>query len=152
MNARFCECFETLINVFTINDDLYSFLAFDINGLEHLLKKIDFKQKNINQEENQATVKIPEEEFLLSEGLITSINKDAPSDSNEKVSSVLELKEEEFANKIELMKTYNEHNLVCNHVDWTSYKKGNKTKILYMPLIGTTYTEYPLHLSIAKVI
>ena len=49
------------------------------------------------------------------------------------------------------MKDLNEHTLTCNHTDWTVYKKGNKTKILYVPCIGTTYNEYPLHISLTRV-
>lgn len=44
----------------------------------------------------------------------------------------------------------NEHNLAVNSLDWTSYKKGSKTKILFLPLTGPTYYEYPLTVFISQ--
>lgn len=49
------------------------------------------------------------------------------------------------------MKELNEHNVNANNSDWTFYKKGNKTKILYLPLTGKTYHEYPLHITLNRV-
>ena len=33
----------------------------------------------------------------------------------------------------------NAHNLACTVTDWTVYKKGNKTKIVFLPMNGPTY-------------
>ena len=36
-------------------------------------------------------------------------------------------------------------------IDWTVYKKGNKTKIIFLPMNDpATYFEYPLYVELAK--
>lgn len=37
-------------------------------------------------------------------------------------------------------------------MDWTVYKKGNKTKIIFLQLSDATYHEYPLYLQLAKTV
>jgi hypothetical protein len=35
--------------------------------------------------------------------------------------------------------------------DWTVYKKGNKTKIIFLPMNDpATYYEYPLYIELAR--
>lgn len=51
---------------------------------------------------------------------------------------------------MKLVPNLNEHNLVSNSVDWTVYKKGNKTKIVFMPMNGPTYHEYNLYIELGK--
>jgi len=36
-------------------------------------------------------------------------------------------------------------------IDWTTYKKGTKTKIIFLPMTDpATYFEYPLYIELAK--
>jgi len=36
-------------------------------------------------------------------------------------------------------------------IDWTVYKKGNKTKIIFLPMTDpATYFEYPLYVELAR--
>ena len=43
-NKKFSECFEKLVNLFCISDELHSFFAFDIEGLKYILEKVDLIQ------------------------------------------------------------------------------------------------------------
>lgn len=40
---------------------------------------------------------------------------------------------------------------MATNVDWTAYKKGNKAKVLFLPLTETsTYHEHPVFIQLAK--
>lgn len=47
LSKRFCKCFEDLMIIFVSNDKMSSYFAFDINGLEYLMEKLNLL-KNIN--------------------------------------------------------------------------------------------------------
>jgi len=42
--------------------------------------------------------------------------------------------------------------LSSSNSDWTVYKKGNKTKIIFLHLIDAQYYEYPLYLQFNKTV
>ena len=63
-----------------------------------------------------------------------------------------DLKEEEFANSVKLVANLNQAGLSASNEDWTVYKKGNKTKIIFLPLIDSTYHEHPLFLQLLKTV
>ncbi len=49
------------------------------------------------------------------------------------IKSVNDLKEEEFANNVKLVPNMN-NGATTASIDWTVYKKGTKTKIIYLPM------------------
>ncbi len=41
----------------------------------------------------------------------------------------------------------------CTTADWTVYKKGNKNRIIFLPMTDpATYFEYPLYVELAKTL
>jgi hypothetical protein len=68
-NRLFSECFEELLEQFMTNDELSSLFAFDMKGLEYLLRTMDIE----SQEEQQSSPNFPaDEELLISEKLIAA--------------------------------------------------------------------------------
>ena len=66
MNKKFSECFETLINLFCVSDELQSYFAFECDGLKYILEKIGIsktKQSPVMKVEEKV---LPEEELALS--------------------------------------------------------------------------------------
>lgn len=51
---------------------------------------------------------------------------------------------------MQLVPLKNPHNITCTNVDWTIYKKANKTKMIFLPLNGPTYHEFPLYVTFAN--
>lgn len=55
-----------------------------------------------------------------------------------------------MATNVQLVPLKNHHNITCTNVDWTIYKKANKTKIIFLPMNGPTHHEFPLYVTFAN--
>jgi hypothetical protein len=49
-----------------------------------------------------------------------------------------------------LVPNKNAHIITSTTTDWTVYKKANKTKIIFLPMNGATYHEFPLYITFAQ--
>lgn len=48
-NKKLSECFETLINLFCVSDELHSYFAFDVDGIKYILEKIGLNSDKASQ-------------------------------------------------------------------------------------------------------
>lgn len=61
-----------------------------------------------------------------------------------------DLKEEELANKVKMIKQPNQTVTVSSE-DWSAYKKGAKNKLFLVHMVPPFYTEYPLVVELDKI-
>ena len=128
------------------NDLLCSYFAFELKGLVHILQTMDIGHTRQLINSNALT---PDEEFLINEKLIASsrVNKQHPVE----IKQISDLKEEEFANNVKLVPNLNSPTVTSTNADWSTHKKGAKTKIIFLPLNEANYyNEYPLYLQLGK--
>lgn len=75
LSKRFCKCFEDLMTIFVSNDKMSNYFAFDINGLEYLMEKLNILKTTNTQSSSKNVVSsekyLPEEEFLLNEKILS---------------------------------------------------------------------------------
>jgi hypothetical protein len=75
LSKRFCKCFEDLMTIFVSNDKMSNYFAFDINGLEYLMEKLNLLKATNTQSSSKNWVStekyLPEEEFLLNEKILS---------------------------------------------------------------------------------
>jgi hypothetical protein len=61
------------------------------------------------------------------------------------------MKEEEFANVVKMMPDKNLPNMNPTNPDWTVYKKGNKNKIVFLPMTEPGYFhEHALYIQFTR--
>ena len=75
LSKRFCKCFEDLMMIFVSNDKMSHYFAFEIDGLEYLMEKLNLLKSANAQSPSKNAVSsekyLPEEEFLLSENILS---------------------------------------------------------------------------------
>ena len=146
LNKRFCECFEELLAQFMTSDELCSYFAFELKGLEFIMRTMDIETALTPARTETCP---PDEQLLLNEKIVALRATGEKAGEGQEAE---ELKEEEFANNVKLMPTLNLGGLHSANVDWTIYKKGNKTKIVFLTMAEPGYYhEHPLYIQLPKI-